>query len=89
VLCCFGDDGDASSGSGAAAVAATFRGINGVAGRVGDVVSVAVGMMREAMKIKRCATKSLTRYRPFRSFTWNRGTLASPDSLTRKQKLGV
>jgi len=32
------------------AVAATFRGINVVEGTVGDVVSVAVGMMIEAIQ---------------------------------------
>ena len=43
MLCCRGEDDEASSGSDAA----TFRGINGVEGTVGEVVRVAVDMTSE------------------------------------------
>lgn len=52
MFCCCGEDGDASSGSVALVMAATFKGINGVVETVGDVVSVAVGMMKEVIKLR-------------------------------------
>ena len=57
MLCCRGEVVDARSGGGAA-VAATFSGINGAEGTVGDVVSVAVGMMREVKQDRSCCAET-------------------------------